>query len=52
MEETKADASGPTPEFVQLLTASQSALYAFIVSLLARVMNAHELSPIQTFLDL
>jgi len=52
MEETKAVASGPTPEFVQLLTASQSAMYAHIVWLLGRVKDAHELSAMQTFLDL
>jgi hypothetical protein len=51
MEETKAVACGPTPELVQLLTASQSAMYAFNVSLLGRVMDANELSPIRTFLD-
>jgi RNA polymerase sigma-70 factor (ECF subfamily) len=42
MKENNADASGPTPEFVQLLTASQSALYAFIVSLLGGVNDAHD----------
>ena len=52
MEETKAVASRPASEFVRLLTASQSALYALIVSLLGRVKDAHELSVVQTFLDL
>jgi len=52
MEETKADASGPTPELVQLLTASQSAMYAHIVWLLGSVMDVDELSAVQTFLDL
>jgi RNA polymerase sigma-70 factor (ECF subfamily) len=42
MENNITDASGPTPEFVQLLTASQSALYAFIVSLLGGVNDAHD----------
>lgn len=35
-------ASGPTPEFVQQLTASQSALCAFIVSLLGGVNDSHD----------
>jgi len=52
MKETNADASGPSPEFVQPLTTSQSAMYAFIVSLLGSVMDADELSAVQTFLDL
>ena len=42
MENNITDASGPTPEFVQLLTASQSAMYAFIVSLLGGVNDAHD----------
>jgi RNA polymerase sigma-70 factor (ECF subfamily) len=42
MEQNIPNTSGPTPEFVQLLTASQSALYAFIVSLLGGVNDAHD----------
>jgi RNA polymerase sigma-70 factor (ECF subfamily) len=34
--------SGPTPEFVQHLTSAQSALYAFIVSLLGGVNDAND----------
>ena len=34
--------SGPPPEFVQQLTAAQSALYAFIVSLLGGVNDAND----------
>ncbi len=42
MDENNPDASSPTPEFVRLLTASQSALYAFIVSLLGGVNDAND----------
>ena len=42
MERNSPDAGGPTPEFVAQLTASQSALYAFIVSLLGGVNDAHD----------
>ena len=42
MEKIITDASGPTPEFVQLFTASQSAMYAFIVSLFGGVNDAHD----------
>lgn len=42
MEQNIPEASGPPPEFVQQLTASQSALYAFIVSLLGGVNDAHD----------
>jgi RNA polymerase sigma-70 factor (ECF subfamily) len=42
METNTPEANGPTPEFVQQLTASQSALYAFIVSLLGGVNDAHD----------
>ncbi len=42
MEQTNQNTSGPTPEFVQHLTASQSALYAFIVSLLGGVNDAND----------
>ncbi len=42
MELNNSDASGPTPEFVQQLTAAQSALYAFIVSLLGGVNDAND----------
>ncbi len=42
MEEKNQNTSGPTPEFVQQLTASQSALYAFIVSLLGGVNDAND----------
>jgi RNA polymerase sigma-70 factor (ECF subfamily) len=40
--EQNIPASGPTPEFVRQLTASQSALYAFIVSLLGGVNDAND----------
>lgn len=36
------DTWGPTPEFVQRLTASQSAMYAFIVSLLGGTNDADD----------
>ena len=52
MEETKAVASCPASEFVRLLAASQSAMYAHIVWLLGSVMDVDELSAVQTFLDL
>ena len=42
MERNSPDAGGPTPEFVAQLTASQSALYAFIVSLLGGVNDAND----------
>ena len=42
MEQNNPDTGGPTPEFVAQLTASQSALYAFIVSLLGGVNDAHD----------
>ena len=42
MDKTDTNTSGPTPEFVQLLTSSQSALYAFIVSLLGGVNDAND----------
>jgi RNA polymerase sigma-70 factor (ECF subfamily) len=42
MEQKNQNTSGPTPEFVQHLTASQSALYAFIVSLLGGVNDAND----------
>jgi RNA polymerase sigma-70 factor (ECF subfamily) len=42
MDRTNANPAGPTPEFVQLLTSSQSALYAFIVSLLGGVNDAND----------
>jgi len=42
MERNSPDAGGPTPEFVVQLTASQSALYAFIVSLLGGVNDAND----------
>ena len=42
MDRTDTNTSGPTPEFVQLLTSSQSALYAFIVSLLGGVNDAND----------
>jgi len=42
MEPNTASASGPTPEFVQQLTSCQSALYAFIVSLLGGVNDAND----------
>ena len=42
MEQNNPDTGGPTPEFVAQLTASQSALYAFIVSLLGGVNDAND----------
>ena len=42
MDESNPDPAGPTPEFVQLLTGAQSALYAFIVSLLGGVNDAND----------
>jgi len=42
MERNSPDTGGPTPEFVAQLTASQSALYAFIVSLLGGVNDAND----------
>ena len=42
MEQNTPNTGGPTPEFVQQLTASQSALYAFIVSLLGGVNDAND----------
>jgi RNA polymerase sigma-70 factor (ECF subfamily) len=42
MEQSSPGTGGPTPEFVAQLTASQSALYAFIVSLLGGVNDAHD----------
>ena len=42
MDRTNTSPTGPTPEFVQLLTSSQSALYAFIVSLLGGVNDAND----------
>ena len=42
MEQNIRDTSGPTPEFVRQLTASQSALYAFIGSLLGGVNDAND----------
>jgi len=42
MEQNNPNTGGPTPEFVQQLTASQSALYAFIVSLLGGVNDAND----------
>ncbi len=42
MEPNHPNTGGPTPEFVQRLTASQSALYAFIVSLLGGVSDAND----------
>ena len=42
MDENMPDTSGPTPEFVQRLMASQSAMYAFIVSLLGGANDADD----------
>ena len=42
MDESNTEPAGPTPEFVQLLTGAQSALYAFIVSLLGGVNDAND----------
>jgi len=42
MDENMLDTSGPTPEFVQRLMSSQSAMYAFIVSLLGGVNDADD----------
>jgi RNA polymerase sigma-70 factor, ECF subfamily len=42
MEQNNPNTGGPTPEFVQQLTASQSALYAFIASLLGGVNDAND----------
>ena len=42
MEDNIPDASEPTPEFVQRLMASQSAMYAFIVSLLGGANDADD----------
>ena len=42
MEQNNPGTGGPTPEFVQHLTACQSALYAFIVALLGDVNNAND----------
>jgi RNA polymerase sigma-70 factor (ECF subfamily) len=42
MEENIPDASEPTPEFVQRLMASQSAMYAFIISLLGGANDADD----------
>jgi DNA-directed RNA polymerase specialized sigma subunit, sigma24 homolog len=42
MDENLPDTSGPTPEFVQRLMASQSAMYAFIVSLLGGANDADD----------
>ena len=42
MQQSSPGTSGPTPEFVAQLTASQSALYAFIVSLLGGVNDAND----------
>jgi len=42
MEENMPDTSEPTPEFVQRLMASQSAMYAFIVSLLGGTNDADD----------
>ena len=41
MEQNNPGTGGPTPEFVQHLTACQSALYAFIVTLLGGVNDAN-----------
>lgn len=42
MDENITDTSEPTPEFVQRLMASQSAMYAFIVSLLGGANDADD----------
>ena len=42
MDENIPDTSEPTPEFVQRLMASQSAMYAFIVSLLGGANDADD----------
>ena len=42
MQSHMPDTSGPPPEFVQRLTASQSAMYAFIVSLLGGANDADD----------
>jgi RNA polymerase sigma-70 factor (ECF subfamily) len=42
MEQNSPGTGGPMPEFVAQLTASQSALYAFIVSLLGGVNDAND----------
>jgi RNA polymerase sigma-70 factor (ECF subfamily) len=42
MDENMPDTSEPTPEFVQRLMASQSAMYAFIVSLLGGANDADD----------
>ena len=42
MQGNMPDTSGPPPEFVQWLTASQSAMYAFIVSLLGGANDADD----------
>ena len=42
MQGNMPDTSGPPPEFVQRLTASQSAMYAFIVSLLGGANDADD----------
>ncbi len=42
MQENMPETSGPPPEFVQRLTASQSAMYAFIVSLLGGANDADD----------
>jgi len=42
MQGNMPETSGPPPEFVQRLTASQSAMYAFIVSLLGGANDADD----------
>ncbi|NBQ54908.1 MAG: RNA polymerase subunit sigma-70, partial [Proteobacteria bacterium] len=42
MDQKSPETYGPPPEFVHQLTACQSALYAFIVSLLGGVNDASD----------